>query len=726
MGIKSNVNDEQECLELRVLTDGLRFGNSDVEPSLTIIEYDVTAHLNSSLIPTAVRSYESTVHARTKVPNEDVHGSYRESKSIHSMPGEHQQYAVFLEDRTRFASLDVERHFPTTSLARKFGVRHWIIFYIRSFLEQLMVVVPICGFIEIFSVLVLRTLTPAPGITVMAVVACVLGLGLFLEGLSFGVMPLGEAFGDSLRYVAKHSEVMVFMIAFGLGVGVTYAEPAVGVLRVEGKRVDPALDPYVYALLQLWPSTLVLTIALGVGVACVLGTMRILWDWPVKTLLHISALAAFALSVFLLFFTNIPVSALALAWDCGAVTTGPITVPLLLSLGAGLTPTDRSYENHSLGFVALASLFPVMAVMLLILWIHAYGVEISVHSVMGASSTETVTVGLWNDLIEAGIAAVISLGPLISFLVLLIIFFFRRPLPTVWATIEQEEASEIDGQSRQEESNPSPTIEALRANLESPVTVDMHPWPNQFLKKPTDVSPAGRDNARQSVSPLLFCVQCMIGLGLYKFGLEHGLTHMGNSIGGALPKATSLYPVWLGFLFVLLFALLLGFIATNAEPGLIIIENELKRMTSGDIDFRHIFRFWVPLGVATGLMGGVAAVIGGSMLAVLLGIMATYPISCAAGLRSPDLTAAAIWDAAGVTTGEVTVPLVLSLGAQMAREFGMSGGFGLLALASVLPIGLSIISTHFQPCEVCVTKESDRSRQTDNIVEDAHLTAEAC
>lgn len=184
----------------------------------------------------------------------------------------------------------------------------------------------------------------------------------------------------------------------------------------------------------------------------------------------------------------------------------------------------------------------------------------------------------------------------------------------------------------------------------------------------------------------------MIGLGLYNFGLEHGLTHMGNSAGAALPKATKIYPVWLGIVLIIFFALLLGYIATAAEPGLIIIENELKRMTSGNFD-NKIFHFWVPLGVATGLMCGISAVIAGSSMAIVLGIMITYPISCVAGQKPPPLTTAAIWDAAGVTTGEVTVPLVLSLGAQMARSSGLSGGFGLLALASVLPIGLSLIRT---------------------------------
>lgn len=631
----------------------------------------------SSLVSTAEKSYKS-IDEGGKVKTENFPGVKFKSWPLPTDTTQTLEKTEIIDDRSKYTSLDVERDFPAISFARSFGVTHWLFFFIHSTLEQLKVVVPICGFIELFSVVILQTSTPNPGVTILGMAACVLGLCFFLEGLTFGVMPLGEAFGDSLRYVAQRSEIAVFLIAFGLGVGVTYAEPAVGVLRLEGKAVDPALDPYVYTLLQLWPSTLVITIATGVGISCVLGTMRIIWDWSVKKILHITAMVAFTLSAILLFFTDIPMSALALAWDCGAVTTGPITVPLLLSLGAGLAPSNGFADSHSLGFVALASLCPVISVMTLILLIYASGYETNnlILPAMGTSSG----MDLFQSLEQATINAMASMGPLIFFLVVLVRVVFQRPLPTVWATIEKDEDDD------------DVPVYDMRSETDSPVAVEHLPSSSESLSQDALSDDGG--NIRQKVNPLMFCAMCTMGLALYNFGLEHGLTHMGDSTGGALPKALTIYSTWVGIFLIVAFALLLGYIATAAEPGLIIIENEMKRMTSGNFDVK-IFHFWVPLGVAVGLMLGISAVIAGSSMFIVLAVMLTYPVSCVAGQRPPALTTAAIWDAAGVTTGEVTVPLVLSLGAQMARSSGLSGGFGLLALASVLPIGISLISTNF-------------------------------
>ena len=144
----------------------------------------------------------------------------------------------------------------------------------------------------------------------------------------------------------------------------TFAEPAIGVLRAAGSGVDPTLAPLLWTILNTGAETLVYSVGVGVGIAVLLGVLRFYKGWSLKPFIYIGVIV---LSLFTLYFQFSDARlqhVLGLAWDCGAVTTGPVTVPLVLALGIGvcrIVSTGGS-SNTGFGVVTLASLFPILAV----------------------------------------------------------------------------------------------------------------------------------------------------------------------------------------------------------------------------------------------------------------------------------------------------------------------------------------------------------------------------
>ena len=175
-------------------------------------------------------------------------------------------------------------------------------------------------------------------------------------------------------------------------------------------------------------------------------------------------------------------------------------------------------------------------------------------------------------------------------------------------------------------------------------------------------------------------------------GLEHGLDSIGGSVGNALPRAMDMYNTYPGGAIILLFTLVLGMGATIAEPGLTTFIYQIKRFTNGRFKMNVLER-WVPLGVATGVTLGVFAIVSGFGMPMIVHLLLVlYVITCALDYYAEPFLVAAAWDSAGVTTGEVTVPLVLSLGSGLARAGGCGGGYGLLGLASVCPIMAALLA----------------------------------
>ena len=173
----------------------------------------------------------------------------------------------------------------------------------------------------------------------------ILGMGLFSLGADMAMMPMGEALGD--RLTRTKSLPLVAAGFFLMGVIVTVAEPDLAVLA----RQVPAIPDL----------TLILTVAVGVGLFLVAAMLRTLFRLKLRYLL----LAFYALVFGVSFFA--PDTFLAVAFDSGGVTTGPITVPFIMALGIGMASArgDDSSQEDSFGMVALSSVGPILAVLLL-------------------------------------------------------------------------------------------------------------------------------------------------------------------------------------------------------------------------------------------------------------------------------------------------------------------------------------------------------------------------
>jgi hypothetical protein len=211
--------------------------------------------------------------------------------------------------------------------------------------EALAAVLPVAAIVFALTILIVPVSAGAMLMFVIGALLLVVGMGLFTLGAETALLPLGTDVGATMT--ATRKIVIVAAVSFTTGTIITAAEPDL--------RVLAELVPAVPNL------ALIITVAAGVGLFLVVAALRIIFRislWKVLLVLYLATglLAAFA-----------PADFLAVAFDSGGVTTGPITVPFILSLGVGLSSirADREGMEDSFGLVALGSVGPIIAVLLL-------------------------------------------------------------------------------------------------------------------------------------------------------------------------------------------------------------------------------------------------------------------------------------------------------------------------------------------------------------------------
>ncbi|WP_096188099.1 DUF1538 domain-containing protein [Evansella halocellulosilytica] len=177
-----------------------------------------------------------------------------------------------------------------------------------------------------------------------------LGLFLFLVGVHIGLLPIGELIGSTLPKTKK--PLLIIGVGFILGVVVTLAEPDVRVLAFQVDEVSSG---------EISNTILVYAVALGVGIFVAMAMARTLLGIPLKYILCIGYGFVFILALFT------PSNFIPISFDAGGVTTGPMTVPFILALGVGVSSVLRgkSSTNDGFGLVALASIGPILSVMIL-------------------------------------------------------------------------------------------------------------------------------------------------------------------------------------------------------------------------------------------------------------------------------------------------------------------------------------------------------------------------
>lgn len=230
---------------------------------------------------------------------------------------------------------------------------------LRDALNSFRDLLPIVAVIGVFQVFVVgnpvSVLAPlaAGGLLVLV------GLTLFIYGLKLALFPVGEGLAHSLA--TKGSVFWLLAFAFLLGFGTTIAEPALlavadeaARIAADGGNIENTEDArWNYAL------ALRLTVAFAVGVAIVLGVLRILAAWSLPMMIIGGYLLA------LLITAVAPREIVGIAFDSGAVTTSTVTVPLVTALGVGLASSVRGRNPmiDGFGLVAFATLMPILFVL---------------------------------------------------------------------------------------------------------------------------------------------------------------------------------------------------------------------------------------------------------------------------------------------------------------------------------------------------------------------------
>jgi len=691
-------------------------------------------------------------------------------------------------------------------------------------IEQIQCVWFIIMYLVVFQILVLGLPIVYSLMIAVGILIVIVGLAFFMEGLRLGLMPLGETLGSTLpRKKILGIPCLPASLAFGfvLGAFATFAEPAIGVLRAAGSGVDPTAAPLLWTILNTGAAMLVNCVGVGVGIAVLLVVLRFYKGWSLKPFIYVGVVVLSCITLYMQFSDDRLRHVLGLAWDCGAVTTGPVTVPLVLALGIGvcrIVSTGGS-SNTGFGVVTLASLFPILAVMCYALFLfNGDNYYMAKHSkadwhINAGEYGKNYPKDLqqYGDIVAAERLAASgaidetelfwSLSSAERESVDKYLQEFHK-LPEGYALKTRITEGKIVPNSiggNNDDSRENVEVQGAKtyvvregfkapdgvwdedADIATAFTNKFDFFPNTFKpeedKNGNGILDAGEDfysineggiidytkkngeldgpdqdrgaleGAVWAIVPLcsilllvlmgglrqkpkhldeLFIgIACaVIGMCLFNLGIALGLTPLGEQLGGNVVSSfTSIQP-WQSEGFVeplfktstagkclaILFGFILGYGATLAEPALNALGSTVEKITVGAFK-KNLLMQAVATGVALGIATGVAKIAFNLELWYLL--IPPYAFLLVLTYFSSEDFVNFGWDSAGVTTGPITVPLVLAMGLGIGAKTGAIDGFGVLSLASVGPI-ITVLTVG-----LLVKKKPSASESIENSMETA-------
>jgi hypothetical protein len=612
----------------------------------------------------------------------------------------------------------------------------------KKITDQIKAVFLIVTYLVLFQTLALQIPITDALIISGGIALVIFGLAFFLEGLFLGLMPLGEALGIRLPQKSNLATILIF--SFLLGAGTTLAEPAIGVLKTAGSSVLPWEAPLLFLLLNRMADYLVYSVGIGVGTAVIFGMLRFLFNWSLKPLIFIMLGIILPFTVWAYFDPNM-ISLTGLAWDCGAVTTGPVTVPLVVALGIGISRVtgDSGSSTSGFGVVTLASLFPILAVMILgTTFLSSVPAPMNKEAFLNLSQDKDKILFLFDG--EDGYKEYLAK---------------KFSITSGLDALDEDQEKTIESDSKKSLINDPITTPAF--SIQNSLSTS-------FLAALQAIIPLSgflflfllfilREKLRNADEVFLGIFLAVIGMGLFNLGIELGLGKLGTQVGSKLPAAFQSIPLTesekelknfdpaivqtsineygekkqffylqedkkiktvpyeedhflekfsvynyipthgpiygqengvTGILVVLIFAFVMGYGATLAEPALNALGTTVEEITVGTFKKSSLMQS-VSFGVGTGIMLGVSKILFDIPIALFL--IPSYILLLSITFFSSEEYVNIGWDSAGVTTGPITVPLVLALGLGVGGQVGVVEGFGILAMASVCPI-LSVLS----------------------------------
>ena len=258
------------------------------------------------------------------------------------------------------------------------------------------------------------TVTPVPNDLMLAfvigTVMLIVGMGLFTYGADASMTPMGNYIGAKLTKSRKL--LLILSVSFLLGIIITIAEPDLQVLAGNVPHIDSMV--------------LILTVSVGVGFFLMLCMLRILLGVQLRWLL------LFFYGVVFLLAALSDASFLSVAFDSGGVTTGPMTVPFIMALGIGVASirSDKNAQSDSFGLVALCSVGPILAVLILGFIYNGEGADVSASSAESYLHTVELGGAYLHAIPEYMAEVAVALAPIVIFFLLFQVISLKlRQLP---------------------------------------------------------------------------------------------------------------------------------------------------------------------------------------------------------------------------------------------------------------------------------------------------------
>lgn len=451
--------------------------------------------------------------------------------------------------------------------------------------------------LPIFAIVLLLSVSFAPlesGVLVMflfGTLMLIVGMGFFTIGSGISMEPLGEGIGATLGK-AKKIGVPLF-VCLVLGILITIAEPDLTVLAEQVPSIPNML--------------LIISVAVGVGIFLVISMIRTRKGIKLNNLL----LLFYAVAIVLAFFT--PKDFIPTAFDSGGVTTGPITVPFIMALGAGMASmsASKNARENSFGLIALCSIGPILSVLLLSI----------VFRPEGTTSETTLVI-------------------------------------------------------------PESTKEAFEAFLEGiphyaeEVLVALLPILGVFLVFQLITR---RFNKHLILRMIVGFVYTYIGLVFFLTGANVGFMPAGRLIGARIASGDAKY-------LLIPIGALMGYFVVSAEPAVHSLKKQVEEITNGSVSQKSI-------GLALSI--GVGCSVGIAMLRVLTGIpvlpilIVGYVISLVITFFVPPIYTGIAFDSGGVASGPMSTTFILPFAIGACEALGgniMTDAFGVVAMVAMTPL----------------------------------------
>lgn len=491
--------------------------------------------------------------------------------------------------------------------------------------ESLASVLPITAIVFVLCFTVVPVPTDILISFILGAIMLILGMGLFTLGTDLAMTPIGSEVGSAITRSRKLW--FIALISLIVGIIITIAEPDLQVLAEQVPNIPNM--------------TIIITVAVGVGVFLVIAMLRIVFKVPLNYLLIGFYAIVFILAIF------VPKEFLAVAFDSGGVTTGPMTVPFIMALGVGAAAirTDKNAEQDSFGLVALCSIGPILSVLILGLIFKPTGDAAYSSTVIPVFEDTKALWDYFKDSIPYYLKEVVlALSPIVVFFILFQIFSIK-------------------------------------------------------LKKDRLI--------RISVG----LVYTFIGLVIFLTGVNVGFMPMGSLIGkelGLLENNWIVVPI----------GMLMGYFIVAAEPAVHVLNKQVYELTNGMIPKKAL---------STSLSIGVCISVGLAMVRILTGLpimyllIPGYAISLLLSFFVPPMFTAIAFDSGGVASGPMTATFLLPLAMGVCSAVGgdiSTDAFGIVAMVAMTPlITIQILGVIFRIKTGINAKIADAEVITEDIIE---------